>query len=271
MSKGNEIRKGGVAEPYGIVMFVLLLLGLAVASSAQQSKTSPARTFEVVSLKSSGTWADHLKPVGDNHVFRWRPVEYKGVKLSCDCGLGQMVEFAYHPLLTPYRQETPDWMRDAFYAIDAIAPAGTTLDDARAMLRKVLAERMGLAYHVADRETPVFYLLPGKGSLKLVPSTEPEAGSPQSGWTFKHKAATIEFFAKFLSSVAGREVIDRTGIRGSYRFDVDWQAQLQQGGVQNGMDVILPELRSLGLKLEPGKESRKILVVDRANKIPTPN
>ena len=87
------------------------------------------------------------------------------------------------------------------------------------------------------------------------------------------KAADLPGLARFLSSVAGRDVVDRTGIQGKYEFDLDWSRELQEpGGSQaNGFGAAAGGVKALGLKLEAGKESRKILVVDRANKAPTPN
>jgi uncharacterized protein (TIGR03435 family) len=143
------------------------------------------------------------------------------------------------------------------------------------MLRTALAERLGFQYHLVDRQTPVYYLVRGSGALKLVPSTEsePEHGYLASFWLFRRKSAPLSDFARFLSSVAGRDVIDKTGIDGRYQFDLDWRSELEQEGGprSNGPGQALEGAKSLGLKLEPGKEMRKVLVVDHVNKYPTPN
>jgi uncharacterized protein (TIGR03435 family) len=230
----------------------------------------------VLSFKDAGTTEDHARHQGRDTFVTWKPPELRGVRFSADAPLPLIVEFACHPLVTPYRQETPDWMRFEYYKIDALAPAGTDLDGARAMLRAALAKRMALQYHVADRQTQIYYLARGSGPVKLTPSTgpDPPGGSRQSTWVFRYKASDLPSFAKFLSSVVRYDVIDRTGIQGSYQFDVDWSSRLQEmhEDMQSaGIRVADDGLRQFGLKLEPGKEVRKILVVDRANKVPTPN
>jgi uncharacterized protein (TIGR03435 family) len=164
-------------------------------------------------------------------------------------------------------------MRFEYYQIDAIAPPGTSLDGARSMLRKALAERLGFQYHLSDRETAVYYLQRSTGPLKLLPSTEPDppGGSRQSTWHFKQKSATLAAFSRFLSGLTGRDVVEKTGLDGHYNMDVDWSAALQTDPQNDGPGIAIAGVKSLGLRLAPAKEMRRLLIVDRANKRPTPN
>lgn len=271
----KRICSAGVVWAYGITAFSLFLLGLAADCGAQMQKAAPAApAFEVVSFRYAGRGWDHMSAKNGRNSMTWRPVEYKGIRLSGDAPIGSIIEFACSPLLKPYRQEELDWMRGEYYQIEAIAPAGTTLDGARAMLRRALAERLGFQYHLADRETPVYFLVRGSGSLKLKPSTGPEPKSgPSQMWVYKVKSAKLASFARFLTSVVGRDVIDKSGIQGNYEFNEDWSKEvvdaMSAGGVDPG--IALAGVKRLGLKLEPGKEMRRVLVVDRANKRPTAN
>jgi uncharacterized protein (TIGR03435 family) len=162
-------------------------------------------------------------------------------------------------------------MNEEWYAVDAIAPAGTNEDGARAMLRTALVQRLGLQYHLADREKKILALLRGSGALKLLPSTEPEPnpGLHQVG-VFKNKSASLADFAGFVSWMAGIEVVDKTGIPGRYKFDVDW-SQKVEGPPGSDPSIAYVGVQKLGLKLEAAKEMQKTLVIDRANKEPTPN
>jgi uncharacterized protein (TIGR03435 family) len=258
-------------------MWNRIVTAIAVfAASAHGQPDATARQaaeFEVISFKYAGTPMDHTTVQNGRHTTNWRPVEYKGLRLSADAPLRLIVEFACLPLFTPYHQEAPDWTRFEYYRIDAIAPSGTSLDGARTMLRKALTERLGFQYHLADRETPVYYLVRGGGPLKLTHATEPDpkAGSLQSTWRFRQNSATLARFAKFLASVVGRDVVDRTGIEEHFRFDVDWSAELQRDPGNDGAGLAMSAVKVLGLKLEAGKELRKILIVDRVNQRPTPN
>jgi uncharacterized protein (TIGR03435 family) len=253
-------------------LFPLCIVLAAIVGAPAQSG-SEVRQFEVVSFKYAGTIQDHMVRHGHNLTMSWKPPEFKGTRLSADASLGAIVEYACLPLVTRYRQEAPEWMRLEFYQVDAIAPAGTDLDGARAMLRTALARRLGFRYHLTRRETPVFYLVRGNGPLRLRQSVEPEppGGSRQTSWAFRSKAADLLSFARFLSSVVGRDVIDRTGIQGRYQFDVDWSSALERQGSQDGYALVDGEVSVLGLKLGSGKETRGILIVDGANKRPTPN
>src|ERR1022692_1358288 len=111
---------------YGITAFSLVLLGYATAGSAQTQKiTSRVPSFEIVSFKDSGPPMSHMGVQNGRTTMTWHPIEFKGVRLSCDAPLVHIIEFAFSPLLTPYRQEAPEWTRMEYYKVDAIAPTGT--------------------------------------------------------------------------------------------------------------------------------------------------
>lgn len=181
--------------------------------------------------------------------------------------------------MRPFYCENPDWITQEWYAIDAIAPAGTTENDARAMLRTALADRLGLQYHLADREKKILALLRGSGAPKLLPLTEPEPnpGLHQLG-VFKNKAASLADFAGFLGTLETSQVVDKTGIQGRYRFDVDLSKELISESQSGNWDpregapgLAQAAVKKLGLRLEPGRDLQKTLVIDRANREPTPN
>ena len=265
----------GLLRPIRATACFWIALTLAGACAAQTAKTASGEpAFEVVSLKYAGSPQDHMSArSGGGYNMTWRPLEYKGNRLTGDAALGQYVEFACSPLLSPVRYDFDDPTRFRYYQIDAIAPPGATLDQVRAMLRSVLAERLGFKYHLTDRQTSVYFLERGTGAIKLTPATEPDpkGGSLQSTWLLDVKSQPVSSLARFLSSVVGQDVIDKTGIQGEYRFHLDWRQDLQEHGMQVGLSVAIAGMKSLGLKLEQGKEMRKFLVIDHINLMPTPN
>ena len=261
----------------------LCLSGLAFApdSAAQTQKAAPlVLKFEVVSLKHVGRAMDGGRWVGDVHYPRaWRGGQYTGSKLSGEVPLTVILRFAFSSLVNPYYSDAPFWMSEEWYQVDAIAPAGTTEDGARAMLRTALAERMGMQCHLEDRERKILALLRGSGPLKLTPSTEaePNPGLYKMG-VFKNRSASLADLAGFLSALAGSQVVDKTGIQGRYRFDIDQSEEIRVLGQSGKWDpregalgLAQAEVKRLGLKLEPGKDLQKTLVVDRANREPRPN
>ena len=201
----------------------------------------------------------------------WRSPLYTGTKLSGEVPLSAILRFAFSSLVNPYYCEAPQWMNEEWYAIDAIAPSGTTEDAARAMLQIALADRLGLQFHLADREKKILVLLRGNSALKLLPSTEPEPnpGLHQVG-VFKNKSASLADFAGFLSWMTGSQVVDRTGIPGRFNFDIDWSQKIE-GPPGSDPSVAYAGAQKLGLKLEASKDLQKTLVIDRANQEPTPN
>ena len=97
---------------------------------------------------------------------------------------------------------------------------------------------------------------------------EPDPGTMRMG-VFKKKSATIGDFARYLSTCIGHDVLDKTGIEGCYQFDIDWRERMEEDAPGAGLAVALAGVKRLGLKLEAGKEMRKVLVVDHVNKYPT--
>ena len=250
---------------------------MAVLSLSLLAQTQKAPAFEVVSLKHTGNMWDGGRIEGGKHYTRpIRSLQYKGVRLSGELPLSGIFWVAFSPLVKPWHFEGPDWVNEEYFQVEAIALAGTTLDGARAMLRTALEERLGLKYHLVDRDTAIYALLRGTGELKLAPATEPEPnpGAMQMG-AFKKKSASLAGFAEFLSSLMDREVVDKTGLTEQYKFDVDWTkeigATMGEFGRHGDPTIVLTGIKRLGLKLEARKEALKIMVVDRVNKEPTPN
>jgi uncharacterized protein (TIGR03435 family) len=254
------------------------LLFFFVANSGAQVNRAPAAdpAFEVVSFKHTANMNDGSRIEDGRKYFRpTRRLAYKGLRLSGEEILWSYFQFAYSPLVNPWHFEGPPWINAEYYQIEALAPAGTSIDVARAMVRTVLVERLGLQYHLADREAPIYALVRGGGALKLTPATEvePNPGAMQMG-KFIKKSSSLSDFAGFLSGLTGLPVLDKTGIQGQFKFDVDWSREVQTsirefGGGDPG--VALDGVKRLGLKLERRKEAMKIMVVDHINQKPTPN
>jgi len=250
-----------------VCAIAVLFLALSGNSLAQ---TAPA--FEVVSFKHTGNMLQGGRIEGGRQYTRpMRALRYQGVKLSGEVPLAGIIWYAL-----PWRNEGPQWINEEYFQIEAIAPAGTTREGTKAMVQTVLAERLGLKYHVVDRDTPIYALVRGPGELKLMPSseTEPNPGARQM-YAFQKKSATLADFASFLSSLADREVMNKTGIETRFRFDLDWSQEIaptmREFGQKGDPAIVFTELKKLGLKLEPRKEPIKIMIIDHINKEATPN
>jgi uncharacterized protein (TIGR03435 family) len=245
------------------------ILTMAAAALAQSPK------FEVVSLKHSGDINTGGRIEGDKtYMHPYRSLRYQGTKLSGDVPLFAYLQYAFP--MKPWECDGPDWINNEYYDINAIAPAETTPEMARSMMQTVLAERLGFKYHYDNRPTSIYALVVEPGGLKLSPGVEKDLdpGRIQMG-KFQRKSATLADFAGFLGFYLTNQVFDRTGIPGSFQFDLDWTretiASMRDFGGRGDPAIALRGVKPLGLRLEPRKEPLKFLIIDHVNKEPTAN
>ena len=71
-------------------------------------------------------------------------------------------------------------------------------------------------------------------------------------------------FAETLSNYVDLTVVDKTSLTGKYDCSIVWAGR-------DGITIFEAVKKQLGLKLEPQKSPVGVLVVDRANRLPTEN
>lgn len=161
------------------------------------------------------------------------------------------------------------------YDIQAIAPGSPGDDDLRPMFQTLLEERFRLKVHRETRELTAYDLVVTKGGLKLVPSPPRDFkpghgyGSSSSWGEFradgKHlvgKSASMAEMVVVLTRQMGAPVVDRTGITGTYDFDVAFST-----GVDGSeKPVLTTAIHDLGLSLEKSKGTFEVLVIDHVEK-----
>ena len=120
----------------------------------------------------------------------------------------------------------PNWLDSDTYDIYAKAERPTSREQIYLMLQTLLADRFKLSLHRETRELPVYALVVEKGGPKLklhenADSVQPsiKAGA-KSGLVFQN--VPLSRLAWFLSTQVDRTVLDQTGIKGSYDFDLEW-------------------------------------------------
>jgi uncharacterized protein (TIGR03435 family) len=151
------------------------------------------------------------------------------------------------------------------------------------MLQTLLADRFKLKLRPEMKEMPVYNLVVVKDG-KIQPSdraTEPHKIDVPS---FHSAEISILEFATVLQGVAGRSVIDRTNLSGSFDILLEFRPSIptQTPGETDGTDPVtppapfqVPELQlqlqeQLGLKLESAKAVVEVLVIEHAER-PSPN
>jgi len=147
----------------------------------------------------------------------------------------------------------PIWLGQKRYAITAVV----SLDDQasfRSLLQEELKHRLSLQTHLEVRPFEVL-VLSAAGTPRLERSRHTDTGS----WVGYDKAvlrdATMERLASALQTIAGRPVVDETGVTGKYDLDFSWG--------QDRIDSLTAALHDrFGLRLSAEKREMEALIVD---------
>ena len=246
----NPIRFGFT---FGILM---LVVGSAQAPAPPE--------FEVASIKLT----QHGRtPDGMSHssVGNPSPVSFAATNAS----LQMLLVWAYE--VKDYQISGPDWLNsdDARYDIEAKTPAGASSKQMPEMLQTLLAQRFKLAFHRETRTLPLYYLVTAKGGPKL--HEAPGGGNSSTNSRGGHLTAQHTSMAELgdsLSRHLGRAVVDQTGLTGAFDFTLDYAAD----DADTSRPSIFTALQEqLGLRLEATKGPVEVLVIDRAERVPTEN
>ncbi len=163
------------------------------------------------------------------------------------------------------------------YDIEATCDQPIVQEQLPHMLQVLLAERFHLSIHRETKEQPVYFLIVGKGGPRLhaaLPESD-KRGFKQSGYSFTFTNASMSDLAGLLSQLAGRKVLDRTGLGGQYDFKLSYAPDLGGADRDTGSPTVnrLPDSVSialreqLGLALESEKSQVEFIVVDRLDRL----
>lgn len=175
------------------------------------------------------------------------------------------------------------WMDAERYDIDAVAAEPFKKDEYREMLKKLLADRFGLAIHSETQDKQGYALVVAKNGSKLPPAVEDPSilfsRTPSGDTTLKAPNVSMAQLASALSSTLGATVVDKTWIEG--RFDASFQwtpdssqpVRLKSGELAPapadatpGPSIFTAIQEKLGLRLESRKVPTEVIVIDRANR-----
>lgn len=157
-------------------------------------------------------------------------------------------------------------------------PPGSTREQSRQMIQTMLKGRFGLKFHHEQRDLPISTLVVGKRGFAL--HEVPKAGKSSRSWfsgsetgSYKSTETSMEDFAKFLTDATHRRVVDKTGLKGVYNFDLTWNTDWGDGPPQTRIDRgIVPAVeRRLGLLLVDSTLPCEVLAIDQINRTPTEN
>ncbi len=156
-----------------------------------------------------------------------------------------------------------------------------TRDEYRTMVQKALVERFGLKFHPAQKMMMAYVLAVNGAGLKI----QQTVGQPYAAETWGVSRGRLMVRNMSFAGVArvmqrtifDRPVVDDTGLRGRYTFDLRWHPDEPQFGQMQGLNVPTDEgsearddiytaaRKQLGLKIEAKKTMVDVMVIDAAS------
>jgi uncharacterized protein (TIGR03435 family) len=278
-------------QAFAILALALLCSPLFAQSAVTAPAATPAVEATPVPLLPAFTLADvHVSPHSNTPSIRGGTLHGDRYTTS-QATMTNLIARSYN-VESSNVLGGPAWLDLDRFDVVAQAPRTTSPDDIRLMLRSMLIDRFKLIAHPGTKPLPAFVLSVGKGSkLKQSDaSAEPGPGhepgcqyqpppentppSPQMEVKFSCHAVTMESFAQFLHSVASpylkSPVVDQTGLKGAWDFDIHWTYQKPTDGT-GGTSIFDAVDKQLGLKLDAKTAPLPVLFVDSVNETPTPN
>ena len=277
---------------YGRMRRILGAVCLVVASTAVEAQEG---TPSGQSLLSAGP-AFERATITENHLTRRQnsvtgaSIDTAGEFRATYMTLTDLIMAAYD---VRFRRivDGPEWIRTDRFDIVAMAPAGFDPDDTHAMMRRLLEERFGLVVRREVRRTPTYTLgWPGRsrkpGVRLRTPSPdcekaearrrERDGGLPRCQSSAGFGAGSIHVrrspmsaFIVWLGEAAGREVIDKTGLRGLYDIELTFTPEpgskipFEPPPGADERSVFTAVREQLGLELEPSATDLDVLAIER--------
>jgi uncharacterized protein (TIGR03435 family) len=287
----------------GLITFATVLVpGLRAQAPATGEPASAELRFEAVSIKLRTD-----KPTS----FSTRNLPNGGVLMVAG-SVTSLITSAYGT--TVESKTLPAWATSTYYDVTATSPltGNATPTQRQSMVRAMLTERFNFEGHVESHEQPAFDLVVAhkdgrlgpsmkpspvdcaaqaaaqrpaleaalaSGTLPPSPPMDPAAPPPdcrgRSTRGVIEGDLTIPSMLMFIRGMAGRPVIDKTGLTGYYRVRLE-VALRQPGadstaiGIIDPPDVFTALPAQLGLKLEESKTMVSTVIVDRIER-PTEN
>jgi uncharacterized protein (TIGR03435 family) len=211
----------------------------------------------------------------------------------------------------------PDWLGSATFNIEAKIdhPDGAlpNAEKNQKMLQTLLAESTQLALHTEARQLQSYALLVADGGPKLEASSQASTtgtaalqarakeqffmqsiktapqGQPDETHSMRMQIGdnqvvgmatqgiSMADFANMLSRQLGVAVVDKTGLKGTYHFNLEWKptadgssdaadSNTSVGSAASNSSLLTAVQEQLGLKLEPQKGPTPVLVIDHIEK-----
>jgi uncharacterized protein (TIGR03435 family) len=254
---------------------------LSVSPSAGKPTSKSAPAFDIASIRLS-------PPSPDGHYHIWNDDHESNFRTG-NLSIRDLIQYAYNLPKSQIIGGSP-WLDSTTYDINAKSdpevdaqlkamPNEEAAQQKRLMVQALLKERFSCITHEESRELPIYNLVLAKGGARFQPS-EKHGTTIQEGPSRIHVQGsddTIGLLARELARSESRVVVNKTGLTGRYDLTLRWTPNdappaLLNGGIDPNAppDLFTAIQEQLGLKLESGKGSVPVLVIDHIEK-PTEN
>jgi uncharacterized protein (TIGR03435 family) len=286
---------------------------LAVPFLLHTQSTAPAPKFEVASIKpcndtpaEGGRRGGGGVSAGDPGLLRLpcQPLDHLIRLAYIRFATGQHQSDGVPPVsgraMNQRIEGSAGWISSELYTIEAKPETPQGMEMMRGpMLQALLEERFKLKLRRDRKEVSVYALMAGKGGAKLQPSTptscrvfDPSMGppsppgpndppfcfafglDPKGGMrTFRQ---TLAGLGMQFSAALDRDVVDRTGIEGTFDIHLDLsqdelfpfmhRERADAGPPPDSLGAITRAVQKLGLRLELAKINQEFLAIEHAER-----
>ena len=263
-----------IAIPVGVGLFTATP---GRAQSKAENATGAAPVYTSVSIKPSESVEGQMVKLMLNMDGSFKA---RGVTLQ------RLIQLAYR-VQDAQIAGGPDWLNTAKFDIDAkldpsVVPAmhKRMAEHNGGDLRVLLADQFKLVVHSEARTVAAYDLVVDEGGAKLKHvGEEPPKMMRLGRGELSATGTPLELLTAQLSARLGVPVVDKTGLKGNYAFNLHWtpdkteEEHLAQSGQPVGPEPLTdssgPSLltalqEQLGLRLEPQTETVQVLVIDHA-------
>lgn len=275
LDPGFDLRTMRAILPVAVLSLAICAgCGEACAQQEPAPQPAPAKSLDAASAPIFDVAAIHLhisQPHEHNSIWS---SPFDGRFHAENISVVSLIHWAYEMPDTRILG-APSWAAETHFNIDANADPtldqqlkSMTSDAGRLqkekMVRALLADRFQLATHYETRELPIYNLIVAKGGARL--GEVQNSGSSVStgnGRIEVQMSNSVAALAEELAKVAGRDVVDQTGIAGRYDLTLHWTPDDSvANGADSGPSLFTALEEQLGLKLEPAKGPVHVLVID---------
>jgi uncharacterized protein (TIGR03435 family) len=188
----------------------------------------------------------------------------------------------------------PSWVDSNKYDIFARASDGTSEDQLRLMVQRLLVDRFKLRFHRETKDLASYALTLANGGPRFTAEKKPSEVGKDDGHVGAGRGVATghmvpsSTLAMTLGLYLGRPVFDKTGIDGVFNFELHWTPDEMQPPLgdatpppagtpaperpaEPGQSFLSAVEEQLGLKLTGQRVPVEMIVIDHLEEVPTEN